>query len=90
MKLFFNDIANFFPNFIIFFKNHFFFYKKYRHLASSKSLLCILYLGWDMQKGLILTKFETNEIFKYCLPKGSLLDITILLMLMLFIEMDLC
>ena len=43
-----------------------------------------------MQKGLILTKFETNEIFKYCLPKGSLLDITTLLMLMLFIEMDLC
>ena len=38
----------------------------------------------------MLTKFETNEIFKYCLPKGSLLDITTSLMLTLFIEMDLC
>ena len=64
--------ANFFPNF------------EYSHLVSSKYLLYIYsFFGKKMHKGLI---FVTNKVFKIFLLKGSLLDTTISLMSISFIE----
>ena len=49
----FDNIAKFFPNFIIFIKKISSFFKKYVHLVLSKPLLYILMFGRNMDKGII-------------------------------------
>ena len=81
LKELFDNIADFFPNFIMFFLQFFIFYqKKKKKLVLSKSLLYALIFGKNMHKGLIfLASFYPIRYLKLFLQKGTLLDTTILL-----------
>ena len=72
-----------------------FFITKYIHLVLSKYLLYILISVKNMHKSLNfyylcnIYIFETLKYLKSCLPKGKLLDTTILLVSTSFIEVGL-
>ena len=74
-------ICNFFPNFHIFIEKCFIFYHKIDEFSLKKISFIDAISGKNIQKGLIFfITFVTNEIFKSRLPKGNLLDATILLL----------
>ena len=86
----FHYITNFFPNCHIFIKMFSSFIIKYIHLVLSEYHLCIFICGKNMRKDLIsLFYLQLMKYFKSCLPKGNLLDTTILLISILFIELGL-
>ena len=53
------------------------FIKKEMHLVLSKFLLFALIFGRNMYKGQFFRSLQPMKYLKSCLPKGSLLDISI-------------